>query len=62
MHTLCKKYNFEFLDLTIPMERDYNLNGIHFGLRYDWHWNEYGHKLVCEQVLEILKNNVGLEK
>ena len=55
MDTLCEKYGFEFLDLTIPMKRDYDLNKIHFESPYDAHWNEYGHEFVCEQVLMVLE-------
>ena len=57
MDSLCKKYNFEFLDLTQPMVKDYNLNHIKFESKYDGHWNEYGHKFVCEQVFKILKKH-----
>lgn len=56
MDKLCKKYGFEFLDLTIPMKKNYDANRIRFESKYDSHWDEYGHKFVCEQVFMVLEN------
>lgn len=57
MERLCAKYNFEFLDLTMPMKKDYDVNNVRFESKYNPHWNEYGHKFVCEQVFRVLENH-----
>ena len=51
----CIKYNFKFLDLTTPMQKDFRMKQLHFESKYDAHWNEYGHKFVAS---EIIKNNL----
>ncbi len=50
----CLKNNFELIDLIEPMKKDYKLNHIKFNSKYDSHWNEYGHKFVCSQLLNRL--------
>lgn len=52
----CLKYSFEYIDLTKPMENDYNENSIKFNSELDGHWNEYGHDFVFKQLSEYLKN------
>lgn len=56
MNELCAKNDFEFLDLTGSMKKDYQLNHTKFDFEFEGHWNEYGHHFVCEQVLKLLKN------
>ena len=47
---LCKKYGFEYLDLTESMVRDYDVNQIKFNSEIDAHWNDYGHQFVAEKI------------
>jgi hypothetical protein len=56
MRNLCENAGAEFLDLTDPMKRDYQLNHTKFESDTDAHWNEYGHRFVAAQVRQILKN------
>lgn len=53
LRNVCSEYGLEFLDLTLPMLRDYKTNGIKFILEGDGHWNEYGHRFVCSQILSL---------
>ncbi len=50
----CLKYNFEYIDLSLPMENDYKKNKIKFNSEIDAHWNEYGHNFVYNQIREFL--------
>ncbi len=45
----------EYLDLTEPMKKDYELHKIRFDTQYDMHWNEYGHRFVCSQLTHLLR-------
>jgi hypothetical protein len=56
---LADLYNIEFVDLTLPFEADFKKNQTHFESPFDWHWNEYGHKIVAESLFKqiISKRN-----
>jgi len=57
MYEQCKKYGFEFLDLTGSINKDFKLRHIKFNSELDGHWNEYGHQFVSQQVLELLEKH-----
>ena len=50
----CDNSDLEMIDLTDPMKRDYDANGIWFNSRYDGHWDEYGHEFVARTLMEWL--------
>jgi hypothetical protein len=49
----CEAYGFEFIDLAGPMRADWEANHTKFNSQYDGHWNEYGHRFVCDQLLTL---------
>lgn len=51
----CFKYGFEYIDLILPMENDYKNHQIKFNSELDFHWNEYGHRFVSNQIIKHLK-------
>ncbi|MFS4491336.1 SGNH/GDSL hydrolase family protein [Maribacter sp. 2308TA10-17] len=53
----CSKYNFEYFDLTQPMNNDYKKNQIQFNSELDGHWNEYGHDFISKQIRTYLKTS-----
>jgi hypothetical protein len=53
MGRFCAAHDLEFLDLTEAMTRDYKAKQIKFYPEVDGHWNEYGHRFVCDRVLEL---------
>jgi hypothetical protein len=55
--SLCNKYEFEFIDLTVPMQQDYLKNNTKFNSVVDHHWNEYGHQFVANLLYDYLKTN-----
>ncbi|MBP2680626.1 MAG: GDSL-like Lipase/Acylhydrolase [Candidatus Krumholzibacteriota bacterium] len=49
----CAENDLEFFDLTEAMTRDYAAKRIKFFPDVDGHWNEYGHRFVADQILEL---------
>ena len=62
LRNVCSEYGFEFIDLTLPMLRDYRTNGVKFILEGDGHWNEYGHRFVSNQILSLGFPEVGFPR
>lgn len=56
----CKKYDFEFIDLTTTFYTNYQKNQIPFNSDIDGHWNEYGHRLVCDTLFKYLRSRPPL--
>lgn len=54
---LSARYDFEYLDLTLPMQEDYAENKQRFNSELDNHWNEYGHEFIANLLYEYLNNN-----
>ena len=50
--SLSNELTFNFLDLTQPMEIDYQKNKTRFETKYDGHWNDYGHEFVAKTLYE----------
>jgi lysophospholipase L1-like esterase len=57
MDTICAKHNIEYIDLTPLMQKDYQINNTKFNSDIDFHWNEYGHKLIANILYEYLERN-----
>ncbi|MHC4872445.1 MAG: SGNH/GDSL hydrolase family protein [Planctomycetota bacterium] len=53
---LCKKENYQFLDLTWVFADRYRSDGRKFNSEYDYHWNELGHKIAAEEVKKLIKD------
>lgn len=51
---ICKSYNIEFIDLSMPMLEDWNKNKMRFNPTIDGHWNPYAHKLAAEQLKKFI--------
>lgn len=54
---LSSKYEFEYIDLTEPMQHDFAIYSKRFNSDIDGHWNEYGHKFVANILHQYLENN-----
>lgn len=53
---MAKKYNFEFLDMTKTFREEISKNGLKsIMIQNDGHLNEYGHKLIANNLLHIIK-------
>jgi hypothetical protein len=59
LQKICKKNNVGFLDLTKPFYDDYVRHHKRFNSPYDYHWNQYGHKMAARALLAYL-NSSGL--
>ncbi len=51
----CARHGVDFLDLTDSMARDWAAHRIEFNSPYDGHWNDYAHRLVCDEVYRFLE-------
>jgi lysophospholipase L1-like esterase len=58
---LAKANKIPFLDLTQVFEEDYRRNRKAFNSQVDYHWNEYGHRLVGETIAEKLNSYGSFE-
>jgi len=50
----CEAYHLDFLDITPYFQKNYLENKTRFDFKSDIHWNEYGHKVVSEIILQFL--------
>lgn len=48
------EFGFQVLDLTAPMSESFRRDKKKFNFEKNWHWNEYGHKFVADQVFKKL--------
>lgn len=54
---MAKKYNFEFLDMTKTFIEEISKNGLEsIMIQNDGHLNENGHKLVANNLSNVIKN------
>lgn len=64
LHTItleaAKKHSIPFLDLTKAFSLDFKKNKQKFEFKYDWHWNERGHKVVGEAIAGFILNSILL--
>lgn len=64
LHTItlevAKKHSIPFLDLTKVFSLDFKKNKQRFEFKYDWHWNERGHKIVGEAIAGFILNDISL--
>lgn len=49
-----KKHGFGLIDLTMPMKTLYDENHLKFEFANNYHWNEYGHRVVADQIFQYL--------
>ena len=45
--------NFQVLDMHNIFYEDYKVNNKKFNFENDYHWNEYGHSLVAEEIIKF---------
>ena len=50
----CRKYSIEFIDMTGPFTEHYMKEHQPFDFPEDYHWNELGHQIVAETILNYL--------
>lgn len=50
--SVADEQDIAFLDLTDAFSRDYEMNRQSFNFENDYHWNEYGHRLVAASLLD----------
>jgi len=55
--SLSKKYGFQLVDLTGPMSELYAKNQLKFNFDNNYHWNEYGHTIIADQIIETILPN-----
>ncbi len=60
LQKICRKYDVGFIDLTKPFYDDYVRHHKRFNPPYDYHWNQYGHKMAAQALLAYLKSCPGL--
>jgi len=53
--SISNKYGFQLLDLTGPMTDLYAKNQLKFNFENNYHWNEYGHKIVSAQICKKIE-------
>ena len=46
----CKDKKIKFIDLHFVFESDFSKNKKKFNFPFDYHWNEYGHYVVANQI------------
>ena len=46
--------NLYVLDLHPIFQKDWNINRKKFNFEYDFHWNEYGHRLAADALHELV--------
>ena len=51
----CEKSECTFIDLSEVFDRRYKADSVMFNTTVDLHWNDYGHRVVAEEVYEKLK-------
>jgi hypothetical protein len=56
---LANQHNIEFIDLTEAFAADYQKNNTHFESPYDWHWNEYGHRIAAETLYQQITSKTN---
>ena len=59
LHTLLRettsRYGYQFIDLTEPFARKFQQDGVKFEWKQDYHWNENGHAVAAEALLQALQ-------
>ena len=56
MQDLTGKYGFRFIDLTERFNKRYDQSGERFNSKIDYHWNENGHAVAAQALLETLQD------
>jgi len=54
MRRYCAELDIEFLDLSDPMRKAFQMNEKKFNSEFDAHWNNYGHDFVYQQIVKLL--------
>lgn len=54
IHEKSYENGFHFIDLTTPMTMLYTKNNLNFEFKNNSHWNEYGNKVVADQVYNFM--------
>jgi len=56
----CRKYGIDFIDMTGPFTEQYRKEHKPFDFPEDYHWNELGHQVVANELLNYLKRKSPL--
>lgn len=55
----CETEGLEFIDLTNSFAPDYQKNKTTFEFPYDWHWNEYGHRIAAKALYQQITSKTN---
>lgn len=55
---ICTANGIKNIDLTSAMQKDYQRNSEKFNSDLDFHWNEYGHQFVADEVFKNLRDTI----
>lgn len=58
----CIRYGVEYIDLTPVFATHFDEHHQHFESQYDWHWNELGHRLAAERLVEQIAMHATLPR
>ena len=53
----CEKHHAEYLPLTPLFIENYEKNGKRFDNELDMHWNDYGHQLIADHIINYLNSD-----
>ncbi len=57
MAELCEIYQFDFIDLTNPMQENFRTQKRKFNSDFDDHWDEYGNEFVANQIYNFIESS-----